>query len=100
MFRTAIALVDTGSRRQCSTKLRAAESYPPSTGSGFITSASTATGLHAASRFDACFNTCGFGSRSVILVWIGGDAYRQLARVAGATRQRVGQIVKEADSSS
>lgn len=33
-------------------------------------------------------------------VWIGGDAYRQLARVAGATRQRVGQIVKEADSSS
>ncbi len=85
MLRTAVALFDIGSRRQCSTKLSAAESNGPSTGSGFITSASTVVGAYGASRREACCRTVGFGSRRVIRVPAGGAASAMKYPVPGPT---------------
>jgi hypothetical protein len=61
--------------RQWSTKLTAAESNGPSTGSGSITSASTVVGCIAASRREQRASTFGFGSRRVISVPAAGAAF-------------------------
>src|SRR5215210_1874254 len=54
MLRTAAALFLMGPHTQCRIKLSAAESNGPSTGRGFITSASTVAGAIDASLRDAC----------------------------------------------
>jgi len=63
-----------GPGRQWSTKLSASESIGPSTGRGFITSASTVVGCIYASLHDERASTFGFGSSNVTSVPSGGIA--------------------------
>jgi hypothetical protein len=85
MLWTAVALFVMGPRRQCRTKLSAAESNGPSTGRGFITSASTVAGAIDARRRDAYLRTWEFGSRRVISVPAGGPAFWMQYPVPGPT---------------
>jgi hypothetical protein len=84
-FPIATALFGWGPRRQWTTKLSAAESNGPSTGSGFITSASTVIGCSAASRWDERASTFGFGSSRVTSVPAGGAAFSMKYPVPGPT---------------